>query len=330
MRRHLWIGALLLSIAAPFGSADAQALKPDQIKEAKASDKGNGRPLAAKLQILLDRANFSPGVIDGRMGENVENALAAFRKENNLDGKGKGVDEATWTKLAEVAKDAEAPAIVEYTITEADVKGPFTKEIPNGFEEKKDLERLAYTGPAELLAEKFHMDEDFLEELNPGKDFSKAGTTIMVANVEEKNAGRASVKRIEIDKAKKQARAFGDGDKLIAVYPATVGSEERPAPTGTHDVKGVAENPKYTYNPEYKFEGVKSDKPFTIAPGPNNPVGSVWIDLSKDGYGIHGTPDPEKIGKTASHGCVRLTNWDALALAKMVKPGVKVEFVGNS
>jgi len=331
MTSKLWVAALLWCAITPMGTAEAQALKPEQIKEAKVGDKANARALAAKLQILLDRANFSPGVIDGRMGENVENALAAFRAANNLSAKGKDVDEATWSKLTEVAKDAERPAVVEYTITEADVKGPFTKEIPKGFEEKKELDRLAYTGPSELLAEKFHMDEDFLKEINPGKDFAKAGTVILVAHVERpKEANRDAVKRIEVDKAKKQLRAYGDGDALVAVYPATIGSQERPAPTGTHDIKGVAENPKYTYNPEYKFEGVKSDKPFTIAPGPNNPVGSVWIDLSKEGYGIHGTPEPDSIGKTASHGCVRLTNWDAQSLAKMVKPGVKVEFLGAS
>ncbi len=327
MKWHLWIGAFLLSVTPLLDSADAQSIRAEQINEANLSNNRNSRPLVAKLQILLDRANFSPGVIDGRMGENVENALAAFQKEKNLSGNGRQVDEATWSKLTEAARDK---VIVKYRIMEEDVKGPFTENIPNGFEEKKDLDNLSYTGPAELLAEKFHMAEDFLRDLNPQKDFSKAGTSIMVVNLEKpKDASNSEVRRIEVDTAKKQVRAYGDDDKVVAIYPATVGSEERPAPSGTLKITRVAENPSYTYNPKYKFEGVKSDKPFTIAPGPNNPVGTVWIDLSKEGYGIHGTPAPEKIGKTASHGCVRLTNWDAFALAKSVKPGVNVEFVGN-
>jgi lipoprotein-anchoring transpeptidase ErfK/SrfK len=196
-------------------------------------------------------------------------------------------------------------------------------------EEQSKLERLAYTSPSELLAEKFHMDEDFLKQMNSGKDLTKAGTKILVANVQRGKAEAGSVQRIEVDKAKKQLRALGADGKLLAVLPATIGSESRPAPKGEHEVTAVAKNPNYTYNPKYKFEGVKTDKPFTIQPGPNNPVGSVWIDLTEEGYGIHGTPEPDKIGKTASHGCVRLTNWDAELLAGMVKKGVKVTFIGT-
>ncbi|HEX2137680.1 MAG TPA: L,D-transpeptidase family protein [Microvirga sp.] len=327
MRWRLWLGALAWSAALPAGMAAAQALKPEQIVEAKAPDRPDSRPLAAKVQILLDRARFSPGVIDGRMGENVVNALAAFRKAHQLESRDKTVDEATFARLSEIANEAAEPVLVEYVITEEDVKGPFAKAIPESLEEQGTLDHLGYTGPSELLAEKFHMDEDFLKELNPGKDFAQAGTAVVVANVASAPPPeRGSVRRIELDKARKQLRALGDGDRLLAVYPATIGSAARPAPTGEHKIKGVARNPKYTYNPAYKFEGVKTDKPFTIAPGPNNPVGAVWIDLSVEGYGIHGTPEPDKIGKSASHGCVRLTNWDAAHLAEMVKPGVTVHF----
>jgi len=328
MKWQLWAGALAWSLVALAGSAHAEALKPQQILEAKPSDPPNERALTAKVQVLLDRTRFSPGVIDGRMGENVERALKAFREANGIETKGKGMDEATFAKLAEVAGESSEPVLTDYKITQDDAKGPFTKSIPEEFEKLKELDRLGYTGPAELLAEKFHMDEDFLKELNPGKDFGKTGTTITVANVKEASPPeRGSVRRLEADKALDQLRAYGDNDSLLAVYPATIGSEERPAPSGEHKVTAIAQNPKYTYNPEYKFKGVKSDKPFDIAPGPNNPVGSVWIDLSKEGYGIHGTPDPDKIGKSASHGCVRLTNWDAEQLAEMVKPGVPVKFL---
>ena len=330
MRWQIWLGALVWSAVLPAGTAGAQALKPEQIVQAKAPDKPDSRPLAAKVQILLDRARFSPGVIDGRMGENVVNALAAFRKAHQLESKSKSVDEATFARLSEVAGEAAEPVLVEYVITAEDVKGPFAKAIPASLEDQGKLDHLGYSGPSELLAEKFHMDEDFLKELNPGKDFGQPGTAIVVANVATAPPPeRGSVRRIEVDKASKQLRALGDGDRLLAVYPATIGSASRPAPTGEHKIKGVARNPKYTYNPEYKFEEVKTNKPFTIAPGPNNPVGTVWIDLSVDGYGIHGTPGPAKIGKSASHGCVRLTNWDAEHLAEMVKNGVPVIFLGS-
>ena len=323
MNPPFYVCLLILGLAAPLGHAQASSVTAQQIKEARLPGDAGSRAATARLQIALDRAQFSPGVIDGRMGENVENALQTFRRTHDIGRKQGGLDEETWSKLKERAPEE---AIVSYTISKDDVDGPFTKTIPEGFEEKKSLDRLGYTGPRELIAEKFHMDEDFLQELNPGADFGKAGTKIMVANVKHEGDKQGRATRVEVDKGLKQVRAF-DGDKLVAAFPATVGSESRPAPSGTLEVKGVAENPKYTYNPEYKFEGVKTDKAFTIAPGPNNPVGIVWIDLSKEGYGIHGTPDPAKIGKTASHGCVRLTNWDAQMLAKMVKPGVKVEFL---
>jgi lipoprotein-anchoring transpeptidase ErfK/SrfK len=328
--KFLFLGLLVLGFAmgglgageaaTAKGKAQSAAPKAEEINSASQSS-GSERAKAAKLQILLDRAEFSPGSIDGRMGENVKNALAAFKHANGLKA-----DEESWSKLTASFSD---PAIVEYTIAEEDVKAPFAEKIPNKLEEQAELERLGYTGPSELLAEKFHMDEEFLKALNPGKDLSKAGTVIQVANVKREKADAASVQKIEVDKPKKQLRALGQDGKVLAVFPATVGSQSRPAPKGEHEVTAVAKNPNYTYNPKYKFEGVKTDKPFTIKPGPNNPVGSVWIDLSEEGYGIHGTPEPDAIGKTASHGCVRLTNWDAEMLAGMVKKGVKVAFIGT-
>src|SRR5215212_6517672 len=183
MRWQLWAGALVWSTAALPGGAHAQAVKAQQIVEAKVGGGQNARALAAKVQILLDRARFSPGVIDGRMGENGENALATFRDTNQVESKDKAVDEPTLAKLAEVAGEAQNPVLIEYKITEDDLKGPFTKTIPDDLEEQGNLDRLGYRNPSELLAEKFHMDEDFLKELNTGKDFDKAGTIIMVANV---------------------------------------------------------------------------------------------------------------------------------------------------
>src|SRR4029077_6097256 len=121
-------------------------------------------------------------------------------------------------------------------------------------------------------------------------------------------------------------RVLAKDGALLASYPASVGSEEKPAPSGMLKVVRVGRNPTYTYDPEFKFRGVKANEKLHIAPGPNNPVGLVWIALNEKSYGIHGTPEPSKVGKTESHGCVRLTNWDALALAKLVRKGMPVEF----
>jgi lipoprotein-anchoring transpeptidase ErfK/SrfK len=259
------------------------------------------------------------------MGENVELAVLAYRNAQGLGSDGK-LDDVAWQRLSE---SSNGPVLREYTITKQDVDGPFTEEIPDHLEKQAKLKRLGYTGPRELLAEKFHMDEDFLEELNPGAQFGRPGTTIIVANVidEQAPAEPPNPSRVEIDKDRKQLRVFGEREELLATYPATIGSDSRPAPSGEHKVREVVRNPNYTYNPDYKFDGIDAKKPFTIAPGPNNPVGSVWIEVADDGYGIHGTPEPAKVGKTFSHGCVRLTNWDAEDLARMVKKGTTVVFL---
>ncbi len=322
VRAGLAVGFLLLASTA----VGAQGLSLDAINGADLSAKPvrGVSPAIVKAQVLLDRARFSPGVIDGRRGENVSLAVKAFEGHHGLNVDGELDPEV----LARLVEADGRPALKEYTIAEADVRGPFAKEIPEKFEDKAELDRLAYTSPKELLAERFHMDEDLLEALNPGKSFDKAGTRILVADVETPKPD-VKVRRIEVDRAAKALRAFAEDGALIAYYPATIGSESTPTPDGVHEVTAVAPNPNYTYRPDkYRFEGVEAKKAFTIKPGPNNPVGSVWIDLSKDTYGIHGTPDPEKVGKTASHGCVRLTNWDVQELASMVEKGVKVEFTG--
>jgi lipoprotein-anchoring transpeptidase ErfK/SrfK len=275
-----------------------------------------------RVQVLLDRARFSPGVIDGRYGENVRQAIAAFEKANGLPVDGR-LDQAVWDRLSQA--DA-GPALVEYVITEKDVAGPWTPEIPDDFEAMAKLDRLGYRGPSEALAERFHMDEDLLESLNPGVDFTKAGTRIMVA-APGSDRLQGQVARIVVDKSEKAVKAFDASGALLAFYPATIGSEELPSPQGALKVRAVAPAPTYTYDPE-KLSFGGAERKLTIAAGPNNPVGSTWIDLDKEGYGIHGAPEPAQIGKTASHGCVRLTNWDAAELGRAVKPGVPVEFVG--
>jgi lipoprotein-anchoring transpeptidase ErfK/SrfK len=205
------------------------------------------------------------------------------------------------------------------------VKGPFNKTIPPSLEKKAELKTLNYTSPRELLAEKFHIDPALLTRLNPKAPLETAGTKIMVPSVARKPS-EAKVAKVVVDKSQRTVRALDSDGKLISFYPASVGSEERPAPNGTLPIRSVVENPTYHYTPKLKFKGVKTQKPFTVAAGPKNPVGNMWIDLG-DGYGIHGTPDPQHIGKTESHGCVRLTNWDAQALGKMVRKGIKVDFI---
>src|SRR5215831_12549827 len=309
------------------GPAVAKPLDPKIVNKAQwdasfESKKGIS-PLRTKVEILLARAGFSPGEIDGKPGENLNKAIAAFAE---TQGKAAGkLDRELWDKLDSMSAD---PVVMEYTISDSDVGGPFAQRIPDKMEKMKDLPNLAYTSAKEKLAEKFHMSPELMSALNPGEKFDVAGHTVAVANIPAKPLPE-KVARIEVDKTRQQLRAFDGDGKLLAFYPATVGSEEKPAPSGTLKVTIIKKNPTYHYNPAYAFKGVRTTKPFTINPGPNNPVGTVWIGLTGEGYGIHGTSEPGKVGKTQSHGCVRLTNWDALQLASDVPKGISVEFVGE-
>lgn len=309
-------------------SKKADAKKADTKKaEAKRPD-----PLLIKVQVLLDRARFSPGAIDGRDGENLRGALRAYAAAQGLPADGK-LTQALFDKLQGTSPD---PVVTDYAITEADVKGPFVEKMPAKMEEQADVGPMRYTNTREMLAERFHMQRDLLSALNAGVPLDKAGGRLIVAAVPPTGDGKVEgaplspkVSRIEVDKTTKRVRAFAEDGTLTADYPASIGSSEKPAPDGTAKVKAVAFDPWYTYNPKYRFKGVKTRKKFSIHPGPNNPVGLVWIDLSIESYGIHGTPEPEKIGKTESHGCIRLTNWDARDLASHTVKGAKVEFLNK-
>ena len=317
----VWVTTGLLAVS----RLRAQALDSGRTNSSEFNPKVDlreGGPSAeiARLQIMLDRAGFSPGIIDAQGGENTANALTAFRSHHDIGGD-KGLSEEIWRRLQEVF---DGPAVREYEIKKEDLEGPFIKNLPEKFEEQAELDQLGYSSPLELLSEKFHMSEDLLRTLNGDVDFSKERQRITVANVERDTSVKASF--VEVDTKEKYVRAFAEDDELLAHYPATVGSKSRPAPKGTFKITKVVKKPIYTYDPKrVNFEGVRAEKPFDIAPGPNNPVGMVWIELDEDGYGIHGTPDPAGIAKSSSHGCIRLTNWDALHLAQLVRRGVEVE-----
>ncbi|QIL03411.1 murein L,D-transpeptidase [Sphingomonas sinipercae] len=270
-------------------------------------------------QILLDRAHHSPGVIDGAAGGNTRRSVLAYQKANGLDPTGE-VGSALLQRLS--ANDAGA-LLKTYTVTEADVAGPF-HSVPEGLTAMAELDAVTYESAAEALAEKFHMARSFFEALNPGADFAKAGTRIVIADAGADKLGDAVVD-IEVDKDANELRAYAAGKRLVATYPTTVGSSFHPSPDTTVEVTAIASNPTYHFDPEGRDWG--PDETLTIAAGPNNPVGSTWIDLSREGYGIHGTPEPRLIGKTSSHGCVRLTNWDAAELARAVERGAKVHFI---
>ena len=272
----------------------------------------------AKIQILLDRMAVSPGVIDGRMGDNVNKAISAYKLKT-----GSSLRTYDPKSIDEALEASGGPAFTDYEITPVDVAGPYVASVPEDYGEKAKLDRLGYTSVTEALAERFHMDENYLKALNPGVNFDRPGTIIRVANIRPPIKGE--VTRIVADKASKQVRAYDAAGKLVAAYPATIGSQDTPSPSGTVAVERIAHDPEYTYNPKINFKQGENDKVLTIPPGPNGPVGSIWIALSKPTYGIHGTPEPSKIGKTYSNGCVRLTNWDAAELAGMVKKGTVVE-----
>jgi lipoprotein-anchoring transpeptidase ErfK/SrfK len=315
----IFLGWMVLPAAA--AGLDAAAINSAEFRgKLPAEDKID--PAVVKVQVLLDRAHFSPGEIDGKLGENAQKALKAFAEAKGLPSD-KPLTPEIWTALAETSKD---PAIAEYKISEGDVKGPFLEKLPAKMDDMKGLKALSYTSPREAIAEKFHMSEALLAALNPGKKFDRAGDMILVINVPNK-PGKLTIGRIEVDKSGQTVRAFDPSGALIAFFPATVGSEEKPTPNGSLKVVSADANPHYRYNPDYKFKGVKSKEAFTIKPGPNNPVGSYWIGLSAEGYGIHGTPNPSKVSKSESHGCVRLTNWDAGLLGRNVKKGTPVVFV---
>jgi len=298
----------------------ARAATLDRLAEAieNRSDKGEVRPGTAearvvRAQILLDRARFSPGQIDGRYGGDLGVAVKGYQEAHHLNPDGiVGVE--MWRSL-----DADTrPVLTTYTLTAADLKGPFVP-IPEDVQDQAHMKWMGYESSTEQLAEKFHMSPALLGELNPGKDLKKAGETIVVPAVVRAPARRAL--RVVVSKSRRTVTAYGAGKTMLAQYPATMGGEHDPLPIGHWTITSVQRNPWFYYDPVHFWNANPNEAVAKLPPGPRNPAGVVWMGLSKAHFGIHGTPDPGRIRHGESAGCIRLTNWDAADLSRMVLRG---------
>ena len=317
---------------APNGKeAGFKNVKPEQIQDLPVvvPIKGDvSGPTVLKTQVYLDRANFSPGVIDGRWGRNAAIALWWYQRSRGIEAAEPGaLDEATFRSLAAAAGGA--PAVVQRTLTEDDVKGPFVT-VPEEMYDKAKLDCLCYESKKEKIAERVHTTQEFLDTLNPDFDFAaaKAGDKVWVPNVrEEVTTKKGDIARVVVSIKGNTFNAFDAQGNLIFHAPTTLGNKYDPSPSETVTVTKIVHDPHFHYQPKL-FAEVPDDEPeANLNPGPNSPVGVVWIALSKPHFGVHGTSSPDTIGYASSHGCVRLTNWDAKEVANRISEGVKIEFL---
>ena len=333
MRKFLGAVCLAAIAFAPLAAAPAKAPK--------------GKPpidyTILHAQVILDSLGFAPGIVDGREGQSLTAALKGFQTSRGLATTGK-LDPATMWALHDYR---ERRPVTRVTLDPAMLQGPFINPLPKDPAKQAELPALGYKRPLEKLAEMFHTTPEVLIELNPGGGAIRSGAAFVFPNVLpgsrdypgkikpewrqtltdlNVDARQPAGDHIVVDKSEKVLKVFDADDRLVAQFSATMGSEHDPLPLGTWKITVVDTNPKFHYNPDLFWDAKAGSEKATLPPGPNGPVGVVWLDLSKEHYGIHGTPEPQTIGRTESHGCIRLTNWDAARLALMIKAGAQAVF----
>ena len=302
-------------------SAAAQAVDLDAFNNAKDTallKMGSRGPAVVRAQILLDRAWFSSGEIDGRFASNMQRIVKAYQRARGLNPTG-AVTPDTWASLREEG----GAVLTRYTITEKDGAGPFEK-IPTDSEARSRLKAMPYESLDEALAERFHTSPAYLRQINPGKRL-EAGAEVVVPNVlGGKPLGNAA--SIEVAKAARVLYVLDAGKRPLAAFPISIGNEKSdPLPIGVMSIKNEIKNPSFTYDPALLKNQPKDAQKMELPPGPNNPIGSTWLGLSKPHWGIHGTAVPSNVGHSETNGCIHLTNWDAERVSTLVKAGFKVD-----